>query len=128
MQNITIRIVGLIFVAFLFVPVVTAQLSNTTSEKDGQVFDLMNHMPEADSESYKFLNQVINLEVQNDVVDDEIQEIIRGRVLDATTRETLPGVNIVVQGTTTGTTTLIDGTFELEVPNLDVILVFTYIT
>src|SRR5690625_5397985 len=41
--------------------------------------------------------------------------------------EPLPGVNIVVQGTTTGTNTGTDGSFELSVPSLNETLVFSYI-
>ncbi|MEX2567580.1 MAG: SusC/RagA family TonB-linked outer membrane protein [Cyclobacteriaceae bacterium] len=55
------------------------------------------------------------------------QETITGRVIDSQTEEALPGVNIVVQGTTTGTSTNVDGEFELNVPSLDVTLVVSFI-
>ncbi len=56
------------------------------------------------------------------------QDTVRGMVTDAQTGEALPGVNILVQGTTDmGTTTNIDGEFELQVPNLQETLVFSYI-
>jgi TonB-dependent starch-binding outer membrane protein SusC len=58
---------------------------------------------------------------------DIVQEIVTGRVVDAQTGEALPGVNIVIEGTTTGTTTNVDGEFELNVQGLDETLVFTYI-
>jgi TonB-dependent starch-binding outer membrane protein SusC len=57
----------------------------------------------------------------------EIQETVTGTVTDAQTGEALPGVNIVVDGTFTGTTTNMDGEFELGVPNLQETLVFSYI-
>jgi len=55
------------------------------------------------------------------------QETITGSVVDANTGESLPGVNILIAGSTTGTSTNIDGEFELNVESLDVTLVFSYI-
>ena len=52
---------------------------------------------------------------------------VSGLVTDAETGEPLPGVNIVVQGTTTGTTTGIDGTYTVTVPSEDATLVFSFI-
>ena len=52
---------------------------------------------------------------------------VSGTVTDATSGEALPGVNVVVEGTTTGTSTDMTGSFELEVPSLQETLVFTYI-
>lgn len=52
---------------------------------------------------------------------------ISGTVTDAATGETLPGVNIVVAGTTIGTTTDLDGNYTLSVPSLDETLQFTYV-
>jgi hypothetical protein len=40
---------------------------------------------------------------------------IRGTVFDGVTNETMPGVAIVVSGTTIGTTTDLDGKFSLSV-------------
>ncbi|MEX0770977.1 MAG: SusC/RagA family TonB-linked outer membrane protein [Balneolaceae bacterium] len=54
-------------------------------------------------------------------------QTVRGVVSDAQTGESLPGVNIIVQGTTTGTTTDIDGQYELTVPSLEETLVFSYV-
>jgi len=59
--------------------------------------------------------------------DDLMNETVTGRVVDAQTGESLPGVNIVVEGTTTGTTTNMNGEFELEVQSLEETLVFSYI-
>lgn len=56
-----------------------------------------------------------------------VQQVVTGRVTDAETGEALPGVNILVKGSTTGTTTNLDGEFQLDVPNLQETLVFSYI-
>lgn len=55
------------------------------------------------------------------------QEIVTGTVTDASTGETLPGVNVVVKGTSTGTATNSDGEFELTVESLQDTLVFSFI-
>ncbi|MFH5832175.1 SusC/RagA family TonB-linked outer membrane protein [Halalkalibaculum sp. DA3122] len=54
-------------------------------------------------------------------------ETVRGTVTDAGTGETLPGVNVLVKGTTTGTSTDSEGGFELNVPSLQDTLVFSFI-
>ncbi|SMO66633.1 SusC/RagA family TonB-linked outer membrane protein [Fodinibius sediminis] len=51
---------------------------------------------------------------------------VSGTVIDATTDQTLPGVNIAVQGTSRGTATDADGNYSIEVPS-DATLVFTFI-
>ena len=53
------------------------------------------------------------------------QRRITGKVTDATTGELLPGVTIVIKGTTTGVASDIDGTFSLDIPSGNVILQFT---
>lgn len=50
-----------------------------------------------------------------------------GTVTDAQTGETLPGANVSVQGTQTGTTTDAQGSYELEVPGPGATLVFSFI-
>ena len=55
------------------------------------------------------------------------QEIeVSGTVADAQTGEPLPGVNIVVEGTTVGTSTDMDGNYTLEAPS-DATLVFSFV-
>ena len=51
---------------------------------------------------------------------------ITGQIIDKT-GSTLPGVNVVVKGTTTGTVTDIDGKFNIKVPNESATLQFSFI-
>ena len=51
---------------------------------------------------------------------------VRGTVTDAMDGSTLPGVNIIEQGTTTGTVTDVDGNYRLTVSNPDATLRFSY--
>ncbi|NJN27219.1 MAG: TonB-dependent receptor [Cyclobacteriaceae bacterium] len=50
---------------------------------------------------------------------------ITGRVTSSEDSEGLPGVNVVVKGTTQGTVTDVDGNYTLEVPSTDAVLVFS---
>lgn len=52
--------------------------------------------------------------------------VIKGKVRDAQTGEELPGVNVVLKGTTKGTITLSDGSYQIEVPS-DGVLLFSFI-
>lgn len=54
-------------------------------------------------------------------------QTVRGVVTDADSNEPLPGVNILIQGSTIGTSTNLDGEFELDLPDLNVTLAVTYI-
>lgn len=58
---------------------------------------------------------------------DATQEMISGTVTDEQSGETLPGVNILVKGTTTGASTDSEGNYELTVESLQDTLVVTYI-
>lgn len=52
---------------------------------------------------------------------------VSGKVTDADTGETLPGVNVLLKGTGTGITTDIDGNYKLSVPSDGGTLVVTFI-
>lgn len=54
-----------------------------------------------------------------------IERKITGRVLAKDDNTPVPGVTVLVKNTTTGTTTDVDGKYEISVPNDDVILVFS---
>jgi TonB-linked SusC/RagA family outer membrane protein len=53
---------------------------------------------------------------------------VTGKVTDASTNQPLPGVSVIVKGTTVGTATGIDGGFTLNVPQGGKTLVFRYIS
>ncbi len=55
------------------------------------------------------------------------QEVrIRGTVRDASDQTTLPGVNVTIKGTTTGTVTDIDGQYDIRA-NVGSVLVYTFV-
>jgi TonB-linked SusC/RagA family outer membrane protein len=55
------------------------------------------------------------------------QRTVTGRVTSAEDGTSLPGVNVVVKGTTTGTVTDTEGAYSLAVPENGNVLVFTFI-
>lgn len=52
---------------------------------------------------------------------------ISGRVTDAATGQALPGVAVLVKGTTTGTATAVDGSYSINLPAGNNVLVFRFI-
>ena len=52
--------------------------------------------------------------------------LVRGTVTDET-NSTFPGVNVLIKGTTTGTSTDINGAYSLDVVSPDAILVFSFV-
>ncbi len=63
---------------------------------------------------------------QSDPVLQQQQITVTGQVTEAETGNPLPGVNIVVQGTTTGSTTDMDGNYSIEAPE-DATLVYSFV-
>ncbi len=50
---------------------------------------------------------------------------VTGKVLSSEDNSSLPGVNIIVKGTSVGTVSDIDGNYSLDVPGADAVLVFS---
>ncbi|MDF9794915.1 TonB-linked SusC/RagA family outer membrane protein [Catalinimonas alkaloidigena] len=59
--------------------------------------------------------------------ENQVFATVTGTVTDATNGGALPGVNVLVKGSTTGTVTDIEGKYSINVPNEDDILVFSSI-
>ncbi|WPP51814.1 SusC/RagA family TonB-linked outer membrane protein [Catalinimonas niigatensis] len=57
-------------------------------------------------------------------VEVNLEKIVRGTITDLSSGGAIPGVNIVVKGSTIGTVSGIDGEYNLEVPD-DAVLVFS---
>jgi TonB-linked SusC/RagA family outer membrane protein len=69
----------------------------------------------------------LDLGTTNTSAIDVQQQIVTGKVLDATTNEPLIGVNVSVEGTTVGTITDVAGNYSLTLPGSSATLVYTYI-
>ncbi len=55
------------------------------------------------------------------------QQIITGKVTDSQTGEAMPGVNIMIKGTSIGSSADMNGTYSLSVSDRNAILVFSFI-
>lgn len=54
------------------------------------------------------------------------QQQVTGTITDSETGETLPGVNILVEGSSTGALTNMEGEYEIQVPDEEAVLVFSF--
>lgn len=70
-------------------------------------------------------NRVFGI-VRADESQEKAMETVSGQVVD-NEGESLPGVNILVMGTTSGTSSDADGNWELSVPSLQDTLVFSFV-
>lgn len=57
----------------------------------------------------------------------QVSGVITGKVTSTTDEMGLPGVNVVIKGTTTGVITDFDGNFKIKVPDKYVVLQFSFI-
>lgn len=61
------------------------------------------------------------------IVPESVDRSIRGRVTDENSGEALPGVSIMIKGTQKGTVTNGEGVYDLQVPEEEVVLVFSFV-
>src|SRR6185295_10242116 len=56
------------------------------------------------------------------------QEIaVTGKVISQEDKGPMPGINIIIKGTSTGTATDVSGTYKIMVPSGDAVLMFSFI-
>ncbi len=55
------------------------------------------------------------------------ENLVTGTITDATTGEPMPGVNIVIKGTNLGTLSDSNGNFSITVPDVNKVLIFSFI-
>ena len=77
--------------------------------------------PAKDKEGKAALENAENRDMQGDLVE------VAGNVTDASSGEPLPGVNVIIKGSTQGTVTDGQGTYSVEVPSAESILVFSFV-
>ncbi len=80
---------------------------------------------------FKQINNNINVQKLDDPEKDKKVEVIiqsitiTGRVISAENNEGLPGVNVILKGTSEGTITDVDGKYSIVVPDPNAVLVFS---
>lgn len=128
---------------------VDQEINLNLSEGEYSVADVLNEISRQTSLSFKQINNTIYVkkekEIKKEVQFSGIETVLRkggvlavenivaqgvqvsGKVISMEDNSGLPGVNVLVRGTTTGTTTDIDGNYTLQVPDNSAVLVFSYI-
>lgn len=77
--------------------------------------------------TYEIKDKVIII-YSNEVEPKSVQQAkITGKIIDASTGDPLPGVNITIEGTTLGTISDNDGKYSVEVPRENAILIFSFV-
>jgi TonB-linked SusC/RagA family outer membrane protein len=103
--------------------------------KNEKVSDILDEIFDGTEISYKMVNEHIVLTKRNRInpvansITTTIAQGVRitGTVTDGSTNEPLAGVNVLVDGTTLGVITDIDGKFTIDVPNANSSLSFSFI-
>jgi len=54
-------------------------------------------------------------------------QTISGQVFDLSSKESLPGVNVLIKGTSSGTVTDIDGSYSLRVSDANAVVIFSFV-
>lgn len=89
--------------------------------------EVLNQLLKGTSLSYEIQNEVVIITPVKEEKKEEKKRVIKGKVIDIQ-KVPLPGVTVVIKGTTLGVSTDIDGKFTIEIPKQDTtILVFTFI-
>lgn len=74
--------------------------------------------------NYVLLALIFNLTFVQDLLG---QNVVKGTVYDESDKSPLPGVNVVLEGTTAGVVTDFDGNYEIDVPSENSVLIFSFI-
>ncbi len=90
------------------------------SSREMTVSSLLDEVLKGSRLTYKLLDKMIVITPYDAV------KTVSGKVTDEND-EAIPGVNIVIKGTSQGTISDVNGQFSMEVPDEDAILVFSYI-
>jgi len=91
------------------------------------IFDVLSQMFSGSEIAYTVINNKIILNKSEEILDIVQQGLTVTGIVTDETGETMPGVNIKVKGTSTGTVTDIDGKYSIIPPNEDAVLIFSFI-
>lgn len=92
--------------------------------QSGNINQILNKLFESTDFDYKlFDNKLIVITLKS----DDFQLMVNGKVTDASTGEGLPGVSIVVKGTSTGIISDLNGNYSINIPNPNTILGYSFI-
>lgn len=99
----------------------------SASFKNTSVSDVLAKIFSGTDVSYSLVKDYIVL-TQNKLVTNSIQQQkLMGTVTDASTGEAVIGANVIIEGTTIGVVTDVDGRFSIDVPGTGAVLVISYL-
>ncbi|MCT4590870.1 MAG: SusC/RagA family TonB-linked outer membrane protein [Carboxylicivirga sp.] len=107
---------------------VDASITTKVNASNADVYSVLDQALSGLPYVYKVLdNNLIFVHSKKEETRIAIQNIrVSGKVTGAN-GEPLPGVNVIIEGTTNGTITNIDGEYQLDVPSTETNLVFSFI-
>ena len=98
----------------------------TVAMEQGRVEDILDEVLSGYPVTYKVLENNLIVITPKNIQSIQQQKMAKGQVVDKGGMG-MPGVNVIIKGTTTGTTTDLDGNFQIEMPSPQVTLVFSFI-
>lgn len=100
----------------------------TLQEQNEKLVDVLDKLLGERGIKYFYYNDYIVLSRQNNPTQPSVVQAktITGRVVD-NKGQTLPGVSILIKGTTTGTVTDVNGDYRITVPDDNAVLVFKFV-
>ncbi len=104
----------------------------TVSIRNGSLADLLREISRETHLKFRRINDYIHIAVK-DEVDSPLEEqynasqaqTIHGKVISSEDQSGLPGVNVIVKGTSQGTVTDVNGEYQINVPDVNAVLVFS---
>ncbi len=91
-----------------------------------KIDDLLNSILNNSEVTYRILeNNVIVITPVSEPLPQQVT--VKGKITDASTGEPVAGANIVIEGTTNGTTSAADGTYSINVPGPQSVLIVSFI-
>jgi len=100
--------------------------------KDKSLKEILEEISEKKNLKFKRINENIHVSMLERKDKASVEELIKeqnrtitGKVTSIEESEGVPGVNVLVKGTSTGTVTDIDGNYSIDVPSNDAILVYS---
>lgn len=95
----------------------------TVNLQENKIDEVLDKLLENSSITFELMDNNIVVITPN----KQLQKNIKGKVTDALSREPLPGVNVFIKGTTTGTITDVDGNYNITIPDEQAVLVFSFV-
>ncbi len=97
-----------------------------------QLADVLNNIFQNSDIAYRVVDKyivIVSMKAYQSELEEKMaqQKKVTGMVTEASTGEPLPGVNVLVEGTTMGVITADDGKYSIDIPANATALVFSYI-